>query len=122
VQGIFKFDISVNDNKPFKFGAYGNMGSDEDTMGYDLTHSYSLGGNNLTLHYQFNTDGSSSENFYSYWIPKNISENASQTYNVNYDGENISMMSKEVTSGVIVYFAKTNDVKEWVVNDLELNA
>jgi hypothetical protein len=27
-------------------------------------------------------------------------------------------MSKIVTNGLIVYFSKTNDVKEWVVNDL----
>ena len=51
VQGIFKFDISVNNNKAFRFGAYGNMGSDGDQVLQDLTQSYSLNGNTLTLHY-----------------------------------------------------------------------
>ena len=38
----------------------------------------------------------------------------------NDDGgdDDNSWMSNIVTSGLIVYFSKTNDVKEWVVNDL----
>jgi hypothetical protein len=30
------------------------------------------------------------------------------------------MFSQEFTKGLIVYFAKSNDVKEWVVNDLKI--
>lgn len=123
VQGIFKFDISVDNNKAFRFGAYGNMGSDGDEVLQDLTQSYSLNGNTLTLHYHCDAeDGDSNEVLYSYFIPKNISENVSQTYNVYYDDDDyMSMISKEVTNGLLVYFSKRNDVKEWVINDLEIS-
>lgn len=121
VQGIFKFDISVNDNKPFKFGAYGNMGSDGDEINTNLTYPYTKGSTNLTLYYvKQEEEGSSEEIIYSYFIPKKVSENNSQTYNLyqqSGDDDN-SLMSKVVTNGLIVYFSKTNDVKEWVVNDL----
>ena len=125
VQGIFKFDITVADSLPFRFGAYGNI--DRNYVAESLTQNYSIGGENLTLHYyDYNVPNEdSSERLYSYWIPTKISENSTQTYNVYYgqDGVNtrtddMGMLSKEVTSGLIVYFAKTNDVKEWVINDL----
>lgn len=121
VQGIFKFDISVNDNKPFKFGAYGNMGSDGDQDISYLTYPYSIGSTNLTLYYVKQAElGDSNEIVYTYFIPKKIIENNSQTYNLyqNSGDDDNSLISKEVTNGLIVYFSKTNDVKEWVVNDL----
>lgn len=123
VQGIFKFDISVNDNKPFKFGGYGNMGSDGNEVNTNLTYPYSIGSTNLTLYYvKQEEDGDSNEIIYSYFIPKKVSENNSQTYNLYQQSGNDdnSLMSKTVTNGLIVYFSKTNDVKEWVVNDLGL--
>ena len=121
VQGIFKFDISVADNLPFKFGAYGNMGSDGDEFTENLTQNYSISGQNTTLYYHHHEeDGNNDERLFSYWIPKKISENNEQTYNVYYDGDDMSMMSKNVTTGLIVYFAKSNDVKEWVINDLAI--
>ena len=123
VQGIFKFDISVNDDKPFKFGAYGNMGSDEDEVKTFLTYPYSIGSTNLTLYYvKQEEDGDSSEIVYTYCIPKKVSENNSQTYNLYQDSgqDDNSWMSTIVTNGLLVYFSKTNDVKEWVVNDLGL--
>ena len=52
VQGIFKFDISVNDSLPFRFGAYGDMGSDGSEDIEDLTYSSRIGSNDLTLYYQ----------------------------------------------------------------------
>jgi len=121
VQGIFKFDISVNDNKPFKFGMYGNMGSDGDHIITDLIHSYTKSSINLDLYYvkqQENDDDR--EILYSYFIPKKISQNSSQTYNLyqNEGDDNNSLISKSVTNGLIVYFSKTNDVKEWIVNDI----
>ena len=62
------------------------------------------------------------ETLYTYFIPKKVSENNNQTYNlypVNPLGNTDSfIVSKLVTNGLIVYFSKTNDVKEWVVNDL----
>jgi len=121
VQGIFKFDISVADSLPFRFGGYGNMGSDGDEVTEDMTQNYSIGGRNLTLYYHRDQeDGDEVEELYTYWIPKKPSENSEQTYyNIYNDGE-MSMLSKNVTSGLIVYFAKSNDVKDWVINDLAI--
>jgi len=121
VQGIFKFDISVNDDKPFKFGGYGNMGSDGDEVNTFLTYPYSIGSTNSILYYVKQQERSNqSEILYTYCIPKKVSENNSQTYNLYQEpgNDDNSWMSKTVTSGLIVYFSKTNDVKEWVVNDL----
>jgi microcystin-dependent protein len=118
-QGLFKFDISVNDNKPFRFGAYGNMGSDGDEVTAQLTQNYTASGNELTLYYHFHSEeDDSNEVLYSYFIPKLISENDTQTYSVFYDEDDMSMMSKEVTKGLLVYFSKKNDVKDWIINDL----
>ena len=125
VQGIFKFDISVNDNKPFKFGAYGNMGSDGDEVNTNLTYSYTKGSNNLTLYYvKQQEDDDTNEIIYSYFVPKKVSENNNQTYNLYQESGNDdnSLMSKEVTNGLIVYFSQTNDVKEWIVNDLAISS
>jgi hypothetical protein len=123
VQGIFKFDISVADALPFRFGAYGEMGSDGDEFTEDLTHPYTIGGAALTLYYHHHEeDGDTYEKLYSYFVPKVVSENMTQTYNAYYDSDDMSMISKEVTSGLIVYFSKTNDVKEWVANDLEFGS
>jgi len=118
-QGIFKFDISVNDNKPFRFGAYGNMGSDGDEDISDLTFSYEVNGNNKTLYYQRHAEeGNSQEILYSYWVPKNPEQNTEITYDFFNDTDDNIMMSKEITNGLTVYFGKTNDVKDWVTNDL----
>jgi hypothetical protein len=121
VQGIFKFDITANDSLPFRFGAYGNMGSDgNETVDY-LTQSYSIGANNLTLYYNKHAQrNSTTEILYTYVIPKRTSENNSQTYNMIDSGTNMSVVSQEVRNGIIVYFAKTNDVKDWIVNDLTI--
>ena len=122
VQGIFKFDISVADSLPFRFGAYGNMGSDGDEVIDSLTQNYSIGGQNLTLYYHRDAqDGYDDETLYSYWIPKKTTENSSQTYNVFYYSSDMSMLSNTVTNGLIVYFAKTYDVKDWVINDLGIS-
>lgn len=120
--GVFKFDISVNDNMPFKFGAYGNMGSDGDEVNTDLTYSYSLGLSNKTLHYlKMEEDGDDSEVLYSYFIPKNQLENNAKAYDLyQTPGEdNNSLMTKQLTEGVLVYFAKTADAKVWVSNDVK---
>ena len=123
VQGIFKFDISVNDSKLFRFGAYGNMGSDGDEVTDNLTQSYSIGSNNLTLYYHFHSeDGDNTEILYSYFIPKNIKENDSKTYDAYYDEDDMSIISKEVTNGLLVYFSKKNNVKNWVIHDINISS
>jgi hypothetical protein len=123
VKGIFKFDISVNDDKPFRFGAYGNMGYDSNGSSENLSYQYSLSSTNLTLYYAKQGQiGKPVETLYAYFIPKKITENNSKTYNLyptNPLGNSDSLIvSKAVTNGLIIYFSKTNDVKEWVVNDL----
>lgn len=121
VQGIFKFDISVADTLPFRFGAYGNMGSDESTAYAEYTYPYTINSTNLTLYYHYNEEsGDSNERLYIYTLPKKVADNLSQTYSTYYDGDDMSYMTNEITTGAIIYFAKTNDIKEWVVNDLAL--
>jgi hypothetical protein len=123
VQGIFKFDISVADSLPFRFGAYGNMGSDGDEFTENLTQNYSVNGQNLTMYYHHHQEEDDiDEQLYSYWIPKKVSENSARTYNFYYDCDDMSMMSKTITTGLIVYFAKTNDTKDWVINDIGYSA
>jgi hypothetical protein len=119
--GVFKFDISVNDNNAFKFGAYGNMGSDGDEVIEHLTHSYTLLSSNKTLYYvKEQEEGDQREILYSYFVPKNQTENNAIAYDLYHDvgDTNNSIMSKELTNGVLVYFSKTADVKTWVVNDV----
>lgn len=124
VQGIFKVDISVNDNKLFRFGAYGNMGSDGDEELEELTESYTVKGYDLTLYYHHHQEsGDSIEQLYSYFIPKKISENDSiQSYNAYYDSDDMSILSKEVTSGLLVYFSKSYNVKDWIINDIDVSS
>jgi microcystin-dependent protein len=118
-QGLFKFDISVEDNRPFRFGAYGNMGSDGSEKTAPLLKRHIVDGKDVPLCYHFHSEeGDTEEVLYSYFIPKLISENNTRTYSVFYDEDDMSMMSKEVTKGLLVYFSKKNDVKDWVINDL----
>jgi hypothetical protein len=123
VQGIFKFDISVADDLPFKFGGYGNIDEEYDSIN-DLTQNYSINGQNFTLYYHHYKEDEDYEQLYAYWIPKKVSENSTKTYNAYYEdgGGDMSMLSKDVTGGLIVYFAKTYDVKEWVINDIGVSS
>lgn len=119
--GVFKMKITVNDSLPFRFGAYGNMGSDGDEEVFDLTYPYTKNGNNLTLYYR--KDAEESDNYeilYSYLIPIKVSENNEKKYDVYYNSDDMSLISKPVTEGLYVYFAKTNDAKNFVINNLVL--
>ena len=128
VQGIFKFDISVADDLPFRFGAYGDMGSDTGTVNTNLTQAYTLSGDSYTLYYNRNAQGSTAEVFYSYVVPYETDLNNTITYTKLSSGPGIHGGSLEVLSiytasvkyGVTVYFAKANDVKNWVINDLQV--
>lgn len=132
VQGVFKFDISVNDDKEFVFGAYGDMGSDSATVNTNLSSSYSIGGENFNLYYNRNLQsGVASEVFYTYVIPYETDKNKSViTFTKNNAGPGVnngalevySFYSKIVKRGLLVYFSKTNDVRNWVVNDLKLSS
>jgi hypothetical protein len=116
-QGIFKFDITVDDELQFRFGAYGNMGSDGDEDQYYLTAEY---GAEQTLYYHKHAEEDDDrERLFSYFVPKNESENASRPFDVYYDNEDdMGMVSKPLTSGLTIYYAKSNDVKNWVIEDL----
>jgi hypothetical protein len=97
------------------------MGSDGDEDIEDRTASYTLGETDLTLYYQKHAEiDDTTEILYSYFIPKLPEQNNAQTYDFYNDTDENSLMSKEITQGLIVYFAKKNDVKDWVINDLEL--
>ncbi len=121
VQGIWKFDITVSDNLPFIFGAYGDMGSDGEQIETALTQNYSKGANNLTLYYHKDEESGTNDGeiLYSYWIPKKISENTSPTYNVFYENDDdMGIRTNVIHSGLLLYMSMTNDVKDWVINDL----
>lgn len=118
-QGIFMMDWSVADSLPFRVGAYGNMGSDGDEDTEDLTQTYTVGGSSRTLYYRRDAEiGDSNEILYTYFIPKEPTEATSVPYNVVYDGDDMSMRTNTLTSGVTIYFAKTYDVKNWVISKI----
>lgn len=123
VQGIYKFDVSVNDpNFQFIFGAYGDMGSDSSTENTNETQDYSLNGQDFTLYYNRNVEESDEvERFFSYFVPYEPSLNNTKTYSdfLTNDDE-LSLFSAPVRKGVTVYFSKQNDVKDWIINDLFL--
>lgn len=120
-KGVFKFEITVSDNTfPFKFGMYGNMGSDGDENNSHLTYSFVKNGQSTTMYYvKQEEEDDDIEILYSYFIPKKRSENGSITYDLYQESSNDdnSLMSKVFTGGLSVYFSKTNDMKRWVAND-----
>ncbi len=123
-QGIFKFDVSCSDDSEFIFGGYGDMGSDDDTINTNLTQEYTLQGQTFTLYYNRNIEAEDDvERFFSYFVPYNPRLNTSKTYSdfLTNDDE-LSLFSVPVKHGITVYFSKKNDVKDWVINDLDMQA
>lgn len=122
VTGIYKMDVSVDDYDPFVFGTDGQMGSNSGTQNQDRTYAYSIGSEDLTLYYNYNVQITNPlEAFYSYWVPYQVSANSSKTYtDYNYLTDYLAIHSKEVNYGITVYMAKQNDVKQWVVSDLDI--
>jgi hypothetical protein len=123
VQGIFKFDISVNDNKNFNFGFDGNLGSNGSTVNNVLAHDYTIGSESFRLHYNHNFQGTlPSESFYTYVVPYNKNQNKlSTTYTRRvYDIDNLALYTVPVKKGVTIYISKQVDVREWIINDLQV--
>ena len=123
IGGIYKFDISVNDNQPFMFGGYGNMGSDSATVNVNKSASFTKGDENFTLYYNHNYQSNIlTEAYYSYFIPYEKDKNKSNiTFTKGISGADwLSIYSVSASYGLNVYFSKQNDVKDWVINDLKL--
>jgi len=120
-KGIFMMNISCSDeNFAFRFGAYGNLGSDGDEDDYDMTAKYGVTGKTLYYHHHAE-QGDDQEILYSYFVPYNDVDNAVKPYASLYSPENTddnSLITKSVTNGIKVYFSKENDVKDWVITDL----
>lgn len=119
-RGIFMMDVSCSDPEfEFRFGAYGNFGSDGDEDDYDMTATYET---TKTLYYHHHAElGDDREVLYSYFIPHNDSENATKPYQSLYNPEDTddnSLITKVLTGGVKVFFAKENDVKDWVITEI----
>lgn len=122
--GIFKIDISVNDELPFRFGAYGNMGSDGDEEYTDLTTIYFL--NNLPKILYYRKDAEEEDDveiLYTYFNPHNELDNTTKPYNVYYDSDDyMHMVTTDITIGISIYFTKTLPVNEWIINDIKCDA
>lgn len=124
VQGIFKIDISCEDKEfDFVFGMDGNLGSNGSTVNSNLAQEYTLEGESFKLHYNYNYQATNqSENFYTYFVPyekgknKDIRSFTKHLYSI----DSLSIYSKPVKAGLTVYVAKQANVKEWVLNDLQL--
>jgi hypothetical protein len=121
VQGIYKFDVSVNDKLPFVLGTDGNIGSDLGTVNTNLEYGFTKGSSILKLHYNRNAQsGSSSEIFYTYMVPYEANLNQSvRPFVVSRIADDLAIYSNPVKYGITMYVSKINDVKEWIVNDLQ---
>ena len=124
VQGIFKFDISVNDNKTFQFGFDGNLGSNGFTVNNLLSHDYTLNGESFRLHYNNNFQSNlPSERFYTYFVPYEKERNKTSSPYVRrlYNIDNLALYTVPLRKGVNIYIAKQADTRDWVINDLKLD-
>jgi hypothetical protein len=126
VQGIFKFDVvSSNRTRDFVFGFDGNLGSNGSTINSNLSQNYTLDGENFTLHYNYNYQGTvPSEKFYTYVVPYERSKNKTTRSFTRYlyNVDNLAIHSVSVKRGVTIYIAKQNDVRDWIINDLQISS
>jgi hypothetical protein len=123
VQGIFKFDISVNDNKTFQFGFDGNLGSNGFTVNNLLNFDYTLGSESFRLHYNNNFQSNlTTERFYTYFVPYEKERNKMSSPYVRslYNIDNLALYTVPLRKGVNIYISKQVDTRNWVINDLEL--
>jgi hypothetical protein len=124
-QGVFRIEIICTSDSSFtfRFGAYGDMGSDDSTENTNRTQEYTLDNTGYTLYYNRNVEiDDEIERFFTYVVPHQTELNNTKTYSefLNNDDE-LSIYTSEVQHGVTVYFAKTNDIKEFVINDLQIS-
>jgi hypothetical protein len=121
-QGVYRFEITcTSDSNPFRFGAYGDMGSDGSTINTNVTSTITVGGTPYTMTYNRNVEeGDLIERFFAYFVPFNPNEFANKTYTENVDGDQLYYYSNAVTNGLTVYFSKRNDVVALVEQDLRI--
>jgi hypothetical protein len=122
-KGIFMMNISCSNAEfIFRFGAYGNFGSDGDENDYDMSTEYTYDGVTQTLFYHHHAEEDDDEEIlYSYFIPYKSSDRVTKTHTSLYNPEDTddnSLITKAISGGVKVYFAKQNDVKDWVITDI----
>jgi len=118
-RGIFMMDISCNNsNFEFRFGCYGNLGSNGDDNA-DFSTPYGTG--QTLFYHHFLNNGEDEEGFYAYFSPYKDSDKLTKTHTSLYNPEDMddnSLITKPLKEGVKVYFSKQNDVKDWVIIDL----
>ena len=120
--GLLKIEVSSTSTSGFRIGNEGGMGSDSNSSLSLLSHSASWG----TLNYIKSAQtGSSTEIFYVYYIPKLKSDNdAGRKFNYGYHDNRdrlYTYTNADLLHGGTYYFSKTNDVKLWVANDIEIS-
>mgnify|MGYP001236712454 CR=1 FL=1 len=129
--GIFKLDVECSDDTfNFAIGMWGNMGSDGSTQNTDRQYSASWG----TLSYNYNSQGNSSEWFYSHCIPKLKTFNdgitlSGSNFTANFKtgtsgNDNLAIWTETLTWGATFYFVKGSNsssgaMYNWVENDIE---
>ena len=142
-QGIFKLDVECTDSSfEFCLGCYGNMGADGQMVNEDRQHFVTTSGGNLNYTYNWQNTGTAPyrEHFFTWFIPKLKSFNASidagfsssnfgshlttdpPIYN-NTHGDNLAIYTSPLTRGGIFYFVKganstTGAMYDWVANDI----
>ena len=124
VQGIFKIEVISSDrSREFIFGLDGNLGSNSTTINSNLAQDFSIGGQSYKLHYNYNYQGAvPTEKFYTYFVPYELSKNKETRSFTRYlyNVDNLSIYSAEVRRGITVYIAKQVDVRDWIIDDLQI--
>lgn len=133
-QGIYRIQIVAGDfsssvyngtNVKFRCGTKGNLGSDTATVTnayYDKMSYNGTVAERIPIYYdQWKQSGSSTEIHYHYVVPFNCSDSHYRPYATGRQGDNIYMYTDWLTHGVTLYLSKTNNVINWVENDLNFH-
>jgi len=131
--GIWRMQIVAGDhsasttngvNNKFRVGTWGNLGSDSSTKTKCQRDGMSYNGNvaeGVSIYYdQWWQNGSTTERHYHYVVPFNVSDNLYRPYATGqYILGHSYMYTDWLTHGVTLYLSKTNNVIQWVENDLD---
>lgn len=115
VSGIFKIDVTVSDNLPFRFGAFGDLAYGSDMQSRYMEDYQS--GRNIYYHRWRPDEGDN--RLYVYVVPKTIGDHGERTYIASNEGSYVNINTRDLSGGVIMYFAFGEDnVEEWVHSDI----